>query len=55
MSGNAQEKLGCRFDTLYSFDLPGTDILRKFVIFQKIKITNKAYPRQAGKHKRNSL
>lgn len=55
LSGNAQKKLGCKFDTLYSFNLPGTDILRKFVVFQKIKITNNTYPRQAGKPKRNSL
>lgn len=55
LSGNAQKKLGCRFDKLYSFDLPGTDISRKFVVFEKIKTTNRAYPRQAGKPKRSSL
>ena len=55
LSGNAQKKLGCRFDKLYSFDLPGTDISRKFVVFVKIKTTNRAYPRQAGKPKRSSL
>ncbi len=55
LSGNAQKKLGCRFDKLYSFDLPGTDISRKFVVFEKIKTTNTAYPRQAGKPKRSSL
>ena len=55
LSVNAQKKLGCSFDKLYSFDLPGTDISRKFVVFEKVKTTNKAYPRQAGKPKRNSL
>ena len=55
LSGNAQKKLGCRFDKLYSFDFPGTDISRKFVVFEKIKTTNRAYPRQAGKPKRSSL
>ncbi len=55
LSRNAQKKLGCRFDKLYSFDLPGTDISRKFVVFEKIKTTNRAYPRQAGKPKRSSL
>ncbi len=55
LSGNAQKKLGCRFDKLYSFDLPGTDISRKFIVFEKIKTTNRAYPRQAGKPKRSSL
>ena len=49
LSGNAQKKLGCRFD------IPGTDISRKFVVFEKIKTTNRAYPRQAGKPKRSSL
>lgn len=55
LSANAQKKLGCKFDILFSFDLPGTDISRKFAVFQKIKITNKTYPRQAGKPKKNSL
>lgn len=55
LSANAQKKLGCKFDILFSFDLPGTDISRKFAVFRKIKITNKTYPRQAGKPKKNSL
>lgn len=54
-SVNAQKKLSCEYSTSYSFDISGTDIARKLVIFNKIGYLSKAYPRQAGKPKKNPL
>lgn len=52
---NAQRKLGCTLKKTYLFDLPGTDISRKFVIFEKNGHTPGQYPRQAGKPKKSPL
>ncbi len=52
---NAQNKLGCKFIKSYSFNLPETDISRRFYIFEKDKKLSKTYPRQAGKPKKNPL
>lgn len=49
---NAQNKLGCKFIKSYSFNLPETDISRRFYIFEKDKKLSKTYPRQAGKPKK---
>lgn len=54
-STNAQKKLSCEYSTTYSFYIPKTDISRKFVVFNKIGYLSKAYPRQAGKPKKNPL
>lgn len=54
-SANAQKKLSCEFNISYSFEIPETDIARKFVIFDKTGYTYKQYPRQAGKPKKNPL
>ncbi|MFG6394140.1 MAG: 16S rRNA (guanine(527)-N(7))-methyltransferase RsmG [Lachnospiraceae bacterium] len=52
---NAQNKLGCKFIKSYSFNLPETDISRRFYIFERNKKLSKTYPRQAGKPKKNPL
>ena len=54
-SASAPQKLGCKFIQLYSFKLPGTDILRKLYVFEKYRKLGKSYPRQAGKPKKNPL
>lgn len=54
-TANAQNKLCCKFIKSYGFNLPGTDIQRKFYIFEKNKKLSKTYPRQAGKPKKNPL
>ena len=54
-SVNAQKKLGCKFAECIEFTLPDTDISRNFVVFDKVNFTGKAYPRQAGKPKKNPL
>ena len=54
-SVNAQKKLGCKFAECIEFTLPDTDISRTFVVFDKVNFTGKAYPRQAGKPKKNPL
>ncbi len=54
-SQNAQKKLGCKLNAVEKFVLPGTDIQRKFIIFDKVRNTPKTYPRQAGKPKRTPL
>ena len=54
-SESAQKILGCRLLDIIEFELSGTDIKRKFVIFEKVKGTPKKYPRQAGKPKKEPL
>ena len=54
-SENAQKTLGCKLSDIIEFELPDTDIKRKFVIFEKVKNTPKKYPRQAGKPKKEPL
>ena len=54
-SVNAQKKLGCKLIKSYGFNLPETDISRKFYIFEKNKKLAKSYPRQAGKPKKSPL
>lgn len=54
-STNAQKKLSCEFYKSYSFEIPETDISRKFVIFNKIDCLSEKYPRQAGKARKNPL
>ena len=55
MSKNAQNKLLCKFEKKSEFVLPNTDMYRTFLFFRKTNNTNKTYPRQAGKPKKNPL
>ena len=47
-AGNAIEKLGGRLLDVREVPLEGTDIVRSFIIIEKIKDTPKEYPRKAG-------
>lgn len=52
---NAIEILGGEVEKEYSFNLPDTEITRKFIIIKKIKSTPDKYPRKAGKPKKKPL
>ena len=54
-SDNAIEKLGGKIKEIKEIQLPGTDILRKIVIVEKLESTNKKYPRKAGKPSKEPL
>lgn len=54
-SKNAQNELKCKLVLTENFELPDTDIQRKFIVFKKINPTDIKYPRQAGKPKKNPL
>lgn len=51
----AIKKLGGKIVNVKSFILPNSDIERSFVIIEKIKSTNKTYPRKAGTPSKNPL
>ena len=48
-SDNAIKKLGGKIKEIKEIPLPGTDIIRKIVIIEKIEPTHTRYPRKAGK------
>jgi len=48
-SDNAIKKLGGKIKEIKEISLPGTDIIRKIVIIEKIEPTHTRYPRKAGK------
>lgn len=54
-SRSAVRKLGCEIIEIKEINLPGTDIIRKIVITEKVETTNKKYPRKAGKPSKEPL
>ncbi len=54
-SDNAIEKLGGKLKEIKEISIPGTDIIRKIVIIEKVKATDKRYPRKAGKPTKEPL
>ena len=54
-SETAQQLLSCKLNQLIRFDLLEEDISRSFVVFDKINVLSKKYPRQAGKVKKEPL
>lgn len=54
-SQNAVVKLGGRIKDIKEIKIPGTDIVRKIVIIEKITQTEKIYPRKAGKPGKDPL
>lgn len=54
-SDNAIKKLGGKIKEIKRIYLPGTDIIRKIVIIEKIDTTNIRYPRKAGKPGKDPL
>lgn len=54
-SENAIIKLGGKIKEVKEVNLPGTDIIRKIVIIEKIESTNTKYPRKAGKPSKEPL
>ncbi|NLK64657.1 MAG: 16S rRNA (guanine(527)-N(7))-methyltransferase RsmG, partial [Tissierellia bacterium] len=48
-SDNAIKKLGGKIKEIKEVSIPGTDIIRKIVIIDKIEPTKIRYPRKAGK------
>ena len=54
-SDNAIEKLGGKLKEIKEICIPGTDIIRKIVIIEKVEPTNKRYPRKAGKPSKEPL
>lgn len=54
-SENAIRKLGGIVKEIKEIKLPGTDVIRKIVIIEKIKETEKKYPRKAGKPSKEPL
>ncbi|MFA9424251.1 MAG: 16S rRNA (guanine(527)-N(7))-methyltransferase RsmG [Sedimentibacter sp.] len=54
-SESAIIKLGGRVKEIKEINLPGTDIVRKIVIIDKIEQTSSKYPRRAGKPSRDPL
>lgn len=47
-SKKAVDILGGKISDVVRFDLPGTDIKRSMIVINKVKSTNKKYPRKAG-------
>jgi 16S rRNA (guanine527-N7)-methyltransferase len=54
-SKSAIAKLGGKITEVKEIKLPGSDIVRKIVIIEKIKNTDKIYPRKAGKPSKDPL
>ncbi|MDD2396779.1 MAG: 16S rRNA (guanine(527)-N(7))-methyltransferase RsmG [Tissierellia bacterium] len=54
-SDNAIKKLGGKIKEIKEIYLPGTDIIRKIVIIEKIDTTKIKYPRKAGKPSKDPL
>ncbi|MEZ5163727.1 MAG: RsmG family class I SAM-dependent methyltransferase [Fimbriimonadaceae bacterium] len=48
-------QLGLKLTEIKEIDLPGTDIVRLFPIFEKVKATNPEFPRQWGRIKAKPL
>ncbi len=54
-SDSAIKKLGGKIKEIKEIYLPGTDIIRKIVIIEKVDKTNDRYPRKAGKPSKDPL
>lgn len=54
-SESAIKKLGGKVKEVREVNLPGTDIVRKIVVIEKVESTNKKYPRKAGKPSKDPL
>ena len=54
-SENAVIKLGGRIKDIKEISLPGSEIVRKIIIIEKVNSTEKIYPRKAGKPSKNPL
>jgi len=54
-SMSAIEKLGGKITDIKEVKLPSSDIVRKIVIIEKIKNTDKIYPRKAGRPSKDPL
>jgi 16S rRNA (guanine527-N7)-methyltransferase len=52
---NAMKILGCKLNISIDFQLPNTNMDRKFVIYDKINKCAKKYPRQGGKPRKEPL
>ena len=51
----AVQKLGCKVKSVEKFTLPETEISRSFVMIEKVKKTDKKYPRKSGLPKKEPL
>lgn len=54
-SDNTIKKLGGKIKEIKEISIPGTDIIRKIVIIEKIESTESKYPRKAGKPSKEPL
>ncbi len=54
-SKSAIAKLGGKITEVKEIKLPGSNIIRKIVIIEKVKSTDKIYPRKAGKPSKDPL
>ncbi|HCS10704.1 MAG TPA: 16S rRNA (guanine(527)-N(7))-methyltransferase RsmG, partial [Clostridiales bacterium] len=54
-SDSAIKKLGGKIKEIKEIYLPGTDIIRKIVIIEKVEPTKIKYPRKAGKPSKDPL
>jgi len=54
-SENAVLKLGGRIKEIREINLPGSEIIRKIIIIEKVNKTEKTYPRKAGKPSKSPL
>lgn len=54
-SQNAINKLGGRIKDIKEIKIPGTEIIRKIIIIEKTALTEKIYPRKAGKPSKDPL
>lgn len=54
-SESAVIKLGGRIKDIKEINLPGSEIIRKIIIIEKVNSTEKIYPRKAGKPSKSPL
>lgn len=54
-SESAVIKLGGRIKEIKEINIPGTEIVRKIVIIEKVELTKENYPRKAGKPNKDPL
>ncbi len=54
-SNNAINKLGGKIEDIKLIKIPNSDITRKIIIIEKIRITDKIYPRKAGTPEKKPL
>jgi len=54
-SENAVIKLGGKIKDIKEISIPGSEIVRKIIIIEKVNSTEKTYPRKAGKPTKNPL